>query len=92
MYPKTHPAGSPDHRQSMECKKQQKREQLAALLINKFRNKYRINLASEKDLDDLVQKAVSDMIRKENTMCEKNLRELDSRIATQVELTRGGAP
>jgi hypothetical protein len=89
MYPKSHPAGSPDLRKSMEDKKQQKREQLAALLINKFRNKYRINLANEKELDDLVQKSVSEMIRKDNTMCEKNLRELDQRIANQVEVIRG---
>ena len=54
MYPKQHPAENPDLRKSMDFKKQQKRDQLAALLINKFRNKYQISLSNEKTLDDLI--------------------------------------
>ena len=36
-------------------KKQAKREQLAQLLINKFRNKYAVNPTTERDLDTLIQ-------------------------------------
>ncbi len=92
MYPKQHPAGSPDLRKSMDFKKQQKREQLAALLVNKFRNKYQISLSSEKALDDLVQSAVSEMVSRDCSMSEKHLRELDAKIAAQVEQARGAHP
>ena len=54
MYPKQHPGGSPDMRKSMDFKKQQKRDQLASLLINKFRNKYQVSLSKEKALDDII--------------------------------------
>jgi hypothetical protein len=65
MYPKQHPAESPDLRKSMDFKKQQKRDQLAALLINKFRNKYQVNLSNEKSLDDLIWNCVSEMVSKD---------------------------
>ena len=39
-------------------KKQAKREQLAQLLINKFRNKYAVNPTTERDLDTLIQDEV----------------------------------
>ena len=90
MYPKQHPAGSPDLRKSMDFKKQQKRDQLAALLINKFRNKYQVSLSQEKALDDLIQHYVSEMVSKDQSMSEKCLRELDAKIAHEVAQARGG--
>ena len=50
MYPKS----SLTLNKSTDSKKQAKREQLANLLINKFRNKYQINPVTERKLDEMI--------------------------------------
>lgn len=69
MYPKQPPTRS-QLNDSMDFKKQIKREQLAQLLINKFRNKYNINSATEKDLDTLIQDEVKQLILHEANVSE----------------------
>jgi len=54
MYPKQ----SQSKYNHQEDKKQAKREQLAQLLINKFRNKFQVNPNTERDLDALIQDEV----------------------------------
>ena len=56
MYPRN--PSSP----TSESKKMAKREQLASLLVNKFRTKFRINIVEQRDLDDKITQAVYDMV------------------------------
>jgi hypothetical protein len=73
----------------MDFKKQIKREQLAQLLINKFRNKYNINSATEKDLDTLIQDEVKQLILHEANVSENQLTALDKAISSTVKAVRG---
>ena len=66
MYPKQSQTKS----QAQDDKKQAKREQLAQLLINKFRNKYSINPSTERDLDTLIQDEVKQLILVEANVSE----------------------
>ena len=77
MYPKQHPTDPAALRNSMDFKKQQKRDQLTQLLVNKFRNKYLISLQNERSLDEKIQSAVIDMVAKDANMTERSLHVLD---------------
>lgn len=73
----------------MDFKKQQKRDQLISLLVNKFRNKYLISLQTERSLDEKIQAAVIEMVTKDANMTEKSLHALDRQLSKIVNEARG---
>jgi len=73
----------------MDFKKQQKRDQLISLLVNKFRNKYLISLQNERSLDEQIQAAVIEMVTKDCNMTERSLHALDRQLAKIVSDFRG---
>jgi len=73
----------------MDFKKQQKRDQLTSLLVNKFRNKYLISLQSERALDEKIQCCVIEMVTKDANMTERSLHALDRQLAKIVNDFRG---
>lgn len=60
MYPKQ---ASHGRQRSNSNSRQSAREQLAELLLNKFRNRYSLNVASERELDTSIQKEVSRVVK-----------------------------
>ena len=48
------------------------------LLINKFRNKYRINKAQEQELDEIIRNEVSSLVN--DKLMEKKLTQLDKKL------------
>ena len=64
------------------------REQLAELLLNKFRNRYSISAATERDLDASLQKEISRVVKQEASVTERDLNELDKKIKDLVHETR----
>lgn len=68
MYPKN---SSQALNKSIDFKKQAKREQLANLLINKFRNKYDINPVTEKKLDDQICEQIKELVLLQDNLSEK---------------------
>lgn len=85
MYPKTNGKASGPNKQAT-------REQLSELLINKFRNKYSVNVQSEGGLDSCIQKEVSRIVRQEAPVGERELNEVDRIICSAVKAARGEAP
>ena len=73
----------------IDQKKLAKREQLADLLINKFRNKYNLNVSAERDLDNKITTLVSKVVIQDAPVGEKELNELDKVIAECVKTARG---
>lgn len=69
--------------------KQATREQLSELLINKFRNKYSVNVQQERDLDAVVTKEVARIVMQEAPVGERELNEVDRIIAAAVKAQRG---
>ena len=62
MYPKTTNSRTNGQTLSQTQKlgnNPQKREQLADLLVNKFRNKYHVNIGLETDLDSAIKIAIA---------------------------------
>lgn len=88
MYPKQHIT----ERGSPEAKKQAKREQLCNLLVNKFRNKLKINMASERALDQQVLDLVFAQVMGEQVATERQLTELDRCVSKLVNDYRGKQP
>ena len=80
MYPKSN--SSPT---SLESKKLAKREQLVTLLINKFRNKFRINLGTQQDLDEQIAREVIDLVMSDQMANDKQLAALDQKLTVMVE-------
>jgi hypothetical protein len=75
MYPK-----STTSRTRSNSNKQTARDQLSELLINKFRNRYNINVSSERDLDATIQNEVTKVVKQEASVTERDLNELDRKI------------
>ena len=69
-------------------KKLAKREQLADLLINKFRNKYSVNIHEEREIDGIIKLEVSRFILPGTTVHEKDINELDRTIQNAVKALR----
>ncbi len=60
MYPITRSNNQTHIRNTdIEQRRKEKREQLAELLISKFRNKHNVNVAEEREIDTLIQIQVS---------------------------------
>ena len=70
--------------------KQNARDQLSELLINKFRNRYNINVGQERDLDCAIQKEVTKVVQQVATVTERDLNELDKKIGVCVSTQRAG--
>jgi hypothetical protein len=77
--------------ESTDFKKQAKREQLATLLITKFRNKYQINLMTERKLADAIHEQVNKMVLMQDSLSEKQLQTVDQMISQLVSDYRGPA-
>lgn len=71
-------------------KQNKKREQLANLLVNKFRNKYNVNSAKDAKIDAIIQKEVSSLLQGGHAT-EANLFKLDSKLETLINEARVGA-
>ena len=82
MYPKSLTSRSSSNKQTA-------REQLSELLTNKFRNRYNINYETERDLDDTIQKEVNQLVKKESSVTERDLNDLDKHISAKVASYRG---
>ena len=86
MYPKSTVSKTTSQASS---KKHQTRQQLSELLINKFRNKYNLNVSAERDLDNKITSLVSKVVIQDAPVGEKELNELDKVIAECVKTARG---
>ncbi len=86
MYPKSTVSKTTSQASS---KKHQTRQQLSELLINKFRNKYNLNVSAERDLDNKITTLVSKVVIQDAPVGEKELNELDKVIAECVKTARG---
>lgn len=64
------------------------REQLHDLLMTKFRGKYHVNLSSERELDVAIQTEVKKALSVVNSLTEKDLNALDSRVNEICRLRR----
>lgn len=51
--------------------RQQKREQVARLLISKFRNKFNINMATEQSLDTKLIELINTLVKNDEILGEK---------------------
>ena len=74
MYPKPQQARASSNHSTT---RNNKREQLTDLLVNKFRNKYAINLQQEQDLDLKLKNEVIKCVQQTHALQEKDLNELD---------------
>ena len=72
-----------------DSKRAAKRDQLASLLINKFRNKFNINITSERDLDERICKEVQTLVGSNASVTERHLSNLDKELSKIVRETRG---
>ena len=86
MYPKSTVSKTTSQASS---KKHQTRQQLSELLINKFRNKYNLNVSAERDLDNKITTLVSKVVIQDAPVGEKELNELDKVITECVKTARG---
>ena len=81
-YPKKHPLQvSPDQRIHQ---KNQKKEQLKHILINKFRTKYGPKADAE-DIYRLIKSQVEYLVYSEGQMTESNLKQLDKLISDKLK-------
>jgi hypothetical protein len=62
-----------------------KRDQVARLLITKFRNKFNINLTDEQPLDLKIQEHVNSIIKSDEPLTEKQLVQLSRKLGQVVE-------
>lgn len=80
MYPRQ-PAFSSDlASQSSRSRTLSKREQIARLLINKFRHSFSVNSQTERALDHQISDAVHDMIKGDENLTEKQLVSLNRHL------------
>lgn len=82
MYPKR-TASSPSGN-ARDLEKMQKQEQLMQLLVNKFRNKFRVSMSDQAEIDSIIKYNVATLITSGN-MTEKNLRELDVKLEKEIQ-------
>ena len=99
MYPKSHPtmAGkqSPSRKNNSDAGSVTggKRQQLTLLLVNKFRNKFHINVSAEAKLDTMVRNHVTRLLNGQggsSSITERALQELDAKLTELVAQSRGG--
>ena len=50
------------------------------MLLNKFRNKYEVNLLNERELDSVIRAEITRIINEVPTLSEKDLNELDQTV------------
>lgn len=86
MYPKASAS-----QRSGSNTKQATRDQLSELLINKFRNKYSIK-QSDRDLDAVIVKEVTRVVKQDAPVGERELNEVDRIICKAVKESRGDQP
>jgi len=77
MYPKP-------NSQQADKRSSSKREQLTDLLVNKFRNKYQVNLSEELELDRALKTEITKCVHNTHALTEKDLNDLDIVVATAV--------
>lgn len=82
MYPKR-TASSPTGN-TRDVEKMQKQEQLMQLLVNKFRNKFRVSMSEQSEIDSIIKYNVATLITSGN-MTEKNLKELDLKLEKEIQ-------
>lgn len=68
------------------------RDQLSELLLNKFRNRYNIKMASERDLDSNICREVQKLVKRDASVTERDLNELDRCIKDLVHKSRNCGP
>jgi hypothetical protein len=86
MYPK--PTSSQDKSAS---RGKGSREQLHDLLMTKFRGKYHVSVQNERELDVAIQAEVKKALSVVNSLTEKDLNALDSRVNEICRLKRDNA-
>jgi len=67
--------------------KEQKRQQLSILLINKFRNKFCVNNVSEPQVDHLIKQEVTKLLQDSN-MYESKLNQIDKVLEVKIRECR----
>jgi|LakMenEpi03Aug12_release.lakeMendotaPanAssembly.Ray.scaffolds.fasta_scaffold3159338_1 hypothetical protein len=85
MYPKSQNSTT---RQDADQRKQAKREQLADLLLQKFRGKHHINPTSEGELDTFIKLAVQRFITPKSSIKDQDINDLDREIDKRVSQLR----
>lgn len=65
-----------------------RREQLTDLLMNKFRSKYHVNLSTERDIDNEIRKEIEKALKATHSLQEKDLNEIDAKVAVFVKNVR----
>ena len=69
--------------------KQQKRDQLQSLIVNKFRNKYSVNGVEEIQIDKLIKEEVHALLAQGSTY-EANLQKVDKKLEGLIAQMRAG--
>ena len=85
-YPKR-PIGESARMNERMQQKNNKREQLKNIIINKFRSKYNVQ-AEVDDFDNVIKRNVNDFIENEQ-MSEANLAKLDKKLAALASEIKG---
>jgi hypothetical protein len=67
--------------------KEQKKQQLSILLVNKFRNKYMVNGSKEYHVDKIIKDEIKKMFD-EGTTTESALNKLDKKLETLIKVAR----
>ena len=82
---------SPQQKTSKEMQRQlikeQKKQQLAVLLVNKFRNKFGVGGIKEADIDKIIKDEIQILLNKGST-CEADLNALDKKLDGLIKKMR----
>ena len=68
--------------------KEQKKAQLALLLVNKFRNKFSIITTSEQKIDQYVIAQVQDLLGNKDQASQNGLKALDIKLTNEIKRMR----
>ena len=79
--------GKPSADNDRESIRAGKRQQLSALLVNKFRNKYAVNGSADSQIDKLIQDEVAKLLS-EGTAHESALQRVDKKLEAVVKQAR----
>ena len=85
-YPKQHPSKSMPLNETRSQVKNQKREQIKQMLINKFRQKYNSKAATVDDFDFIIREEVETMMQN-STLSEADLTIVDRNIRAKLGIT-----
>lgn len=89
MYPRQPPPPKSDAASSVAGHRSGgKREQIAKLLINKFRNKFTVSLSHEAALDQKICDHVNSMVKTDEQLGEKQLVQMSRALSKIVEQHR----